>query len=74
MIIGGSSGSAVVKRPRLEDRLRDAITFTEQDVGVQQLHNDAVVVTLNIADYNVHRIFINNESSIDILYFLSFLK
>ena len=31
-----------------------------------------MVITANIADYNVHCIFIDNESSIDILYFAAF--
>nr|XP_010942832.1 uncharacterized protein LOC105060721 [Elaeis guineensis] len=64
-----------VKRPRLEDRHENAIAFIEQDVeGVLAPHNDAVVVTVNIADYNVHRVFINNGSSIDILMMLFGLK
>ena len=76
MITGGSSGSVElpeVKRLRLEDGFKDAITFTEQDAkGVQASHNDVVVVTTNITDYNVHRIFINNGSSVDVLYFFIF--
>ena len=31
-----------------------------------------VVITANIADYNVHHIFIDNESFVDILYFIVF--
>ena len=73
MIIGGSSGSVKppeVKRPRLEDKGKDAIIFIEQDVeGILALHNDAVVVTVNIIDFNMHLIFVDNESSIDFLYF-----
>ncbi|XP_010942832.2 uncharacterized protein [Elaeis guineensis] len=64
-----------VKRPRLEDRHENAIAFIEQDVeGVLAPHNDAVVVTVNIADYNVHRVFINNGSSIDILYYFVYFQ
>ena len=52
-----------VKRPQLEE----PIIFIEQDAeGIQIPYNDAVVITANIADYNVHRIFIDNESSVDI--------
>ena len=57
------------KRPRLEEPM----IFTEQDAeGVQTPHNDVVIITAKIADYNVHCIFIDNESSIDILYFAAF--
>ena len=76
MITGGLSGSVELseaKRSRLEDGLGDAIIFTEQDTeGVQAPHNNAVVVTANIADYNVHCVFIDNESSINILYYSVF--
>ena len=33
-----------------------------------------MVVTANIADFNVHRVFIDNGSSIDILYFSVFAQ
>ena len=57
------------KKPPLEE----PIIFIEQDAeGVQTLHNNVVVITTNIADYNVHRIFIDNKSSVDILYFAAF--
>ncbi|XP_073109985.1 uncharacterized protein [Elaeis guineensis] len=59
------------KRLRLEDEHEDAITFTEH---VLALHNDAVVVTANITEFNRHRIFIDNESSIDFLYFSVFTQ
>ena len=72
MIIGGLSESMeprAAKKPRLEE----PIIFIEQDAeGVQIPHNDVVVITANIADYNVPRIFIDNRSSVDILYFAAF--
>ena len=62
-----------MKRPRLEDRHKDAIIFTEQDAeGVLASHNDTVVITVNIVDYNVHCVFIDNESLIDVLYYSIF--
>ncbi|XP_073106351.1 uncharacterized protein [Elaeis guineensis] len=78
MITGGSTRQAElleVKRMRLEDEHEDAITFTERDAkGVLALHNDAVVVTVNIADFNVHHVFIDNRSLVDILYFFVFIQ
>ena len=62
------------KRPWFEDRPEDAIIFIERDMkGVLALHNDAVVVIANITDYNIHHIFIDNGSSVDILYFSIFI-
>ena len=59
----------MVKRPQLEEPM----IFIKQDAeDVQTSYNDAVVITANIVDYNVHYIFIDNESSIDILYFAAF--
>ena len=61
------------KRPRLEDEGENAIVFTERDAeGILILHNDAVIVTANIIDFSMHRVFIDNKSSIDILYFFLF--
>ena len=63
------------KRPRLEDRIEDAIVYTERDTeGVLAPQNDVVVVTINIADFDVHHIFIDNESLVDILYYSIFSK
>ncbi|XP_073102491.1 uncharacterized protein [Elaeis guineensis] len=65
-----------MKRSRFEGEQEiEAIIFTEHNAeGVLASHNDAVVVTANIADFNVHCIFIDNESSIDILYFSVFIQ
>ena len=53
----------------------EVITFIECDAeGVLTLHNDAVVVIVNITDFNIYRVFIDNESSIDILYFSIFTQ
>ena len=58
MITGGLSesvGPLKVKSPRLKDKDKDAIVFTERDAeGVLALHSDAVVVTANITDFNIH--------------------
>ena len=72
MIIGGSSGLAKLSKVK-KAKLEDAIIFTEQDAeGVLTSHNDAVVVIVNIVDYNIHRIFIDNGSLVDVLYYFIF--
>ena len=58
------------KIPRLEDL---PITFTEEDARkVFHLHDDALVVTLEIAGYSTRRVLIDNVSSMDIIYFTAF--
>lgn len=51
------------------------ITFMWTDVeGVQYLHDDPVVISLNIFNYDVNCVLVDNESSVDILFFDAFLK
>ena len=35
-------------------------------------HDDALVVSLRVEDYNMHRVLVNNGSSADILYYPAF--
>ena len=65
-----------MKRSRFEGEQEiEAIIFTEHNAeGILASHNDAVVVTVNITDFNVYYIFIDNGSSIDILYFTIFTQ
>jgi hypothetical protein len=45
------------------------ITFSEEDeMGVSLTHNDALVITLTVANHVVHRILVDNGSSTDVLY------
>ena len=47
-----------------------AISFTDEDVGrVYHPHDDAIVITLLIAEYITRRVLIDNGSSADILYY-----
>lgn len=56
-------------------RVEKAITFTWVDSeGVQYPHNDTMVVTFNITDYNVYRMLVDNEKSVDVLFYDAFLK
>ena len=51
------------------------ITFTNNDLGDLHLpHDDALIVSATIANFNVQRILIDNESSVDILFISAFDK
>ena len=60
----------VVQRPPKNACLDDqVISFSEEDArGTDQLHNDALVVTINISSFTTRRVMIDNGSSADILY------
>ncbi len=60
----------VVQRPPKNARLDDqVISFNEEDArGTHQSYDDALVVTINIADFTTKRVMIDNGSSADILY------
>uniref|UniRef100_A0A2N9HCB2 Reverse transcriptase domain-containing protein n=1 Tax=Fagus sylvatica TaxID=28930 RepID=A0A2N9HCB2_FAGSY len=60
----------VVQRPTKNVRLDDqVISFSEEDArGTHQPHDDALVVTINIAGFTIRRVMIDNGSSTDILY------
>jgi hypothetical protein len=58
------------KKPRLEDL---PITFAEEDARkVFHPHDDALVVTLEIAGYSTRSVLIDNGSSADIIYLTAF--
>ena len=49
------------------------ITFTDEDAGrIHHPHDDAIVITLLIADYTTRRVLVDNGSSADILYYPAF--
>ena len=50
-----------------------SIVFTDKDFkGVYHPHDDALVVSMTIANYNVRRILVDNGSSANILYWDTF--
>jgi hypothetical protein len=49
------------------------LSFSEEDArGVVMPHDDALVVTLTVANHGIHRILVDNGSSADILYWPAF--
>ena len=50
-----------------------AISFTDKDAErIHHSHDDAIVITLLIADYTTRRVLVDNGSSADILYYPAF--
>ena len=59
--------------PRTRGANEQAITFTDEDTRrVHHPHNDAIVITLLIADYTTRMVLVDNRSSADILYYPAF--
>ena len=49
------------------------IGFTEEDAQrLYHSHDNALVVSIWVKDYNTHQVLMDNESSTDILYYLAF--
>ncbi|XP_050290502.1 uncharacterized protein LOC126728761 [Quercus robur] len=61
---------SVLKMPRIGNPV---IHFSEDDARrLHHPHDDALVVSLQIGDYNMHRVLVDNGSSADILYYPAF--
>ncbi|XP_050242210.1 uncharacterized protein LOC126691192 [Quercus robur] len=61
---------SVPKMPRIDNPV---INFSEDDARrLHHPHDDALVVSLQIGDYNMHRVLVDNGSSADILYYPAF--
>ena len=59
--------------PKMARRESPIIGFSEEDA--RRLHHpydDALVVSIRVGDYNMHRVLVNNGSSADILYYSAF--
>jgi hypothetical protein len=61
-------------RPTKSAKIESVVlSFFEEDArGVIMPHDDALVVTLTVANHGIHRILVDNGSSVDILYWLAF--
>ena len=58
------------KMPRIDNPV---IKFSEEDAQcLHYLHDDALVVSIWVGDYNTHRVLVDNGSSANILYYLAF--
>ena len=59
--------------PKIARRESPIIGFSEEDARrLHHPHDDALVVSVRVEDYNVHRMLVNNGSSTDILYYPAF--
>ena len=61
------------RSPKTRTPDEQAITFTDEDASrIHHPHDDAIVITLLIADYSTRRVLVDNGSSADILYYPAF--
>ena len=59
--------------PKLSQMDDPVISFSEEDARRVHLpYDDALVINLTIADFNIQRVLVGNGSSVDILYYLAF--
>ena len=62
--------SFVRKMARIDNPV---IGFIEEDVWrLHPLHDEMLVVSIQVGDYNTHRVLVDNGSSTDILYYPAF--
>ena len=58
------------KMPRIDNPV---IEFSEEDARrLHHPHDEALVVSIRVGDYNTHRVLVNYGSSADILYYPAF--
>ena len=56
--------------PKISRRESPVIGFSEEDARrLHHPHDDALVVSVRVGDYNVHRMLVDSGSSADILYY-----
>ena len=86
MIVGGTAITGSSKKakktylrmvqnvqPKIARRESPIIEFLEENARrLHHPHDDALVVSIRIEDYNMHRVLVNNGSSADILYYPAF--
>ena len=59
--------------PKIARKESPIIGFSEEDARhLHHPHDDALVVSVRIGDYNVHQVLVDNGSSADILYYPAF--
>lgn len=63
------------KRPRTEGVMEVPITYSDEDLdGVMIPHNDALVITLQIGEYDLEKILVDQGASTEIVYYHTFKK
>ena len=61
------------RSPKTSTPDEQAITFMDEDASrIHHPHDDAIVITLIIADYSTRRVLVDNKSLMDILYYPAF--
>ena len=59
--------------PKIAQREGPIIKFSEEDARrLHHPHDDALVVSLQVEYYSMHRVLVDNGSSVDILYYPAF--
>ena len=59
--------------PKIARRESPIVGFSKDDARpLYHPHDDALVVSLRVGDYNVHRMLVDNGNSADILYYATF--
>ena len=59
--------------PKIARKESPIIGFSEEDVRrLHHPHDDAFVVSIRVGDYNLHRVLVDNDSSVNILYYPTF--
>nr|XP_009590840.1 uncharacterized protein LOC104087950 [Nicotiana tomentosiformis] len=59
---------SITHSKRLREFAEDDVTFTEEDAdGLLLLHNDAMVISLNILDFKIKRVLVDLGSSANII-------
>ena len=62
-----------VTKPSKRPKIEESLAFTKEDAqGIQFPYNDAMMVTLNIINYDVRCFLIGNKCSINILFYDAF--
>ena len=58
---------------KIAQRESPIIGFSEEDAGcLHHPHDNTLVVSIRIEDYNMHRMLVDNGRSADILYYSAF--
>ena len=56
-------------------KVGDEVTFSEADLDrIKYPHDDPTVVSLDIANYDVYWVLVDNKSSVDILFYDAFVR